>query len=217
MELIDRAGEWRRLAEYYRQLTDDELVDLARDASALTDVAQQALQQEVSNRRLKIPAEETAPQPDPLLGGSQDAEDPYAEDREFTEIATVWSRRDAQELQRLLDFAGVPFYMGPEKATSAEAVTSNFADGVSVQVMNAGVGIARHEMGNYSPQDEPPEARGEVPEELAIHCPGCHSTEVVFEELDPQPQHAAGAPSSKFKWRCDSCGNKWEDEGVETG
>ncbi len=216
MELIDRAGEWRRLVEHYRQLTDDELVDLGREPSALTDVAQEALQQEVSNRRLKIPREETAPPPDQLLGGSEDGEDPYAEDREFTEIATVWSLRDAQELQRLLDFAGVPFYMGPEKARSADAVTSNFADGVGVQVMNAGVGIARHEMGNYNPQDEPLEARGEVPEELAIHCPKCHSTEVVFEELDPQPQDGTRAPSSKFKWRCDSCGNEWEDEGVET-
>src|SRR5512140_231943 len=197
MNFIDRE-EQRRLAAHYRRLTDGELLDLARQISELTQGAQDALTQEMSSRKLKIPTEETAAQPDPLHGAIEDDDDPYAEDREFTQIATVWSLRDAQELQRLLDFAGVPFYMGPEKATSADAVTSNFADGVSVLVMNAGVGIARHEMGNYSPQDEPPEARGDVPEDLAIHCPKCHSTQVVFEELDPQPQDGTGAPSSKF-------------------
>lgn len=215
MELIDQAGEWRRLAEHYRQLTDDELVDLARQMSDLTEGARDALKQEISNRRLKILPEETSrPEPPPDV---PDAEDAYAEDRELTPIATVWSLRDAQKLQCVLDVAGIPFYMGDEKATAAEAVTSNFANGVSVQVMNAGVAMAQTAMKNYSPADEPSgEGDEEKLDRLAIHCPRCHSTEVVFEELDPQTADAEGKPSSKFKWRCDSCGNEWEDEGVET-
>jgi DNA-directed RNA polymerase subunit M/transcription elongation factor TFIIS len=216
MELIDRAGEWRRLVEHYRQLTDDELVDLARQPSALTDIAQQALQQEVANRRLKIPPEEPPRGPEPSPDVPEGADDPYAADRELIQIATVWSLRDALKLERLLDSAGIPFYMGPEKATSADAVTSNFADGVGVQIMQAGLSVSGHAMKDYFPKDEPPEAKAEASEELAIHCPKCHSTEVVFEELDPEPAEADGKPSSKFKWRCDLCGNEWEDEGVET-
>jgi DNA-directed RNA polymerase subunit M/transcription elongation factor TFIIS len=216
MELIDHAGEWRRLAEHYRQMTDGELVALARQPSALTDVAQQALAQEVSSRKLKIPPQEPEEErtPEPQRDGS-DEDDPFAEQREFTEIAFVWSLQDAQKLQGVLDAAGIPFCIGPEKATRADAVRSNFSDGLGVQVMKVAAASAHMAMVNYSPEDEPPEWATES-DDLAIRCPKCHSTEVVFEELDPQPEEVEGKPSSKFKWRCDSCGNEWEDEGVET-
>ena len=59
MQTLDPAGDWLRLSEHYRQLTDDELVGLARQTSELTDVARQALAQEVANRRLKIQPEES--------------------------------------------------------------------------------------------------------------------------------------------------------------
>jgi hypothetical protein len=36
------------------------------------------------------------------------------------EICTVWSLSDALQLQTLLDRAGIPFFMGPEKATAME-------------------------------------------------------------------------------------------------
>jgi hypothetical protein len=38
------------------------------------------------------------------------------------EICTVWSLSDGLQLQTLLDRAGIPFFMGPEKATGVEAV-----------------------------------------------------------------------------------------------
>jgi hypothetical protein len=60
MQTLDPAGEWLRLSEHYRQLSDDELVGLGRQTSELTDVAQPALTQEIANRRLKIPPEESA-------------------------------------------------------------------------------------------------------------------------------------------------------------
>src|ERR1700733_5119202 len=77
----DAAGEWLRVAEHYRNMSDGELIVLARQKSALTAVAQQALRDEISNRRLIVPPEE------PQLG----------------EICTVWSLRDALQLQALLD------------------------------------------------------------------------------------------------------------------
>src|SRR5690348_136986 len=116
MELIDQAGEWRRLAEHYRQMTDEELLAIARQISALTEGAQDALKQEISNRRLKIPSGEPSRRPEPPPDVPE-FDDPYAEDRELIHIATVWSLRDALKLQYVLDVAGIPFYMGPQKAT----------------------------------------------------------------------------------------------------
>jgi hypothetical protein len=54
-------------------------------------------------------------------------------------IRKVWSERDARRLQRVLDVAGIPFYMGKEEATGVDDVTSNFAEGVPVGVMQIGV------------------------------------------------------------------------------
>jgi DNA-directed RNA polymerase subunit M/transcription elongation factor TFIIS len=218
METFDPAGELLRLSEHYRLLSDDELVDLARQTSELTDGAQQALGQEIANRRLKIPPEESAapPSPAPEPDSAEDGESPYGEDRKLVVICTVWSLADALKLQRLLDMAGIPFYMGPEKATGVDAVSSNFANGLSVQIMQVGVPWARQVLQQYFPGDEPPEEKADESDNLAIHCPKCHSTEVVFEDLDRGPKNSEGTPLSKFKWTCDSCGHEWEDDGIVT-
>jgi len=219
MQTLDPAGEWLRLSEYYRQLSDDELGGLARQTSELTDVAQQALAQEIANRRLNIPPEESAAprSPEPQPDSVEDSGSPYAEDRELVDICTVWSLADALKLQRLLDTAGIPFYIGPEKAAGVDAVTSNFANGLSVQIMQVGVPWARQVLQQYFPADEPPEEKvADESDNLAIHCPKCHSTEVVFEDLDRGPENMEGKASSKFKWTCDSCGHEWEDDGLVT-
>jgi DNA-directed RNA polymerase subunit M/transcription elongation factor TFIIS len=218
MQTLDPAGEWLRLSEHYRQLSDDELVDLARQTSELTDVAQQVLAQEIANRRLKIPPEEPAAprSPESQPNSAEDAESPYAEDRELVVICTVWSLADALKLRRLLDTAGIPFYVGPEGAFGFDAATSNFANGLSVQIMRVGVPWAGQVLQQYFPADEPPEEKADESDNLAIHCPKCHSTKVVFEDLDPGPENSEGKPTSKFKWTCDSCGHEWEDDGLVT-
>jgi hypothetical protein len=51
----DPALEWRRLAEHYREIGDDELRELAADFSDLTETAQQVLAQEMRSRGLADP------------------------------------------------------------------------------------------------------------------------------------------------------------------
>ena len=222
MHTLDPAGEWLRLCEHYRQLSDEELLGLAHQSSELTDAAQQALAQEISQRSLKPqPHSEGAPAPqkaEPPPDFSDAADWPYAEDRKLVEICTVWSLADALQVQRLLDRAGIPFFMGPQKATEVDTATLNFGNGVSVQVMQIAVPSVRHALQHYKPANEPPEVKAEEElGELAIHCPKCHSTEVVFERLVSEPANATDtSSSSKYKWTCDSCGHEWEDEGVET-
>jgi hypothetical protein len=216
METLGPAGESLRLAEHYRRLTDDELIALAHCKGDLTEIAQQALAMEISTRRLTVPPPEPPlemrPTPPP---DSTDEEDTYSEERQLVGVATVWSQADAWRLQAVLDTAGIPFFMGKEKATSVDKVTSNFADGVPVEIMQIGVPWASEAMKNYSPQDEPPEPKYEDADDLAIHCPKCHSTEVVFEDVVDQPPEASGNSSQKYHWTCDSCGYEWQDDGVE--
>ncbi len=207
METLDPASEWLRLSERYRQMSDAELLLLARDTSELIEGAQQALAQEISRRGLK-PEPEAPPAPPP-----DSPDSPYADEREPVELCTVWSLADALQVQTLLDRAGIPFYMGAEKATGVDSVTSNFAEGVSVQIMRVGLPWARQAMQHYEPANEPGPKPEQELREAPIRCPRCNSTEVIFERLDVTTG-AADRSSAKFEWTCDACGHKWEDDGV---
>ena len=206
MSHLDPAGELLRISAHYRQMTDDELLDIARDSSELTQIAQQALADEMSQRRLKLQPE---PPPPPQPAPDEPTGSAFDDDRKLISVSTVWSLRDALQLQSLLDTAGIPFFMGPENADGAEAVTSNFAEGVDVKIMEIGLPWARQVLQDYTPADAPkdPEPTDDVP----VRCPKCHSEEVVFEDLLPG---GSGEELSRYKWKCDSCGSEWEDDGV---
>jgi len=237
MESIHDAGEWLRLSEHYRQMTDGELLAIARNRDKLTESAQQVLAMELAARKLTLEPEKglpslaatsdnttttlrshpaTPPRGSPAqenihgdTGASAYGGDPYEEDRGLVEILTVWSLSDGLQVQRLLDVSGIPFYMGAEKATSVDEVRSNFAQGVSVQVMRIGAPWATEALKNYYPKDVPESEKAEWREEVNVKCPSCGSEDIVFEEL---VERADGGP--KYKWTCSSCGYEWEDDGV---
>jgi len=230
MQVHDPAGEFLRVAEHYRQMSDAEIQILARQRSELTDLAQQALAMEMSNRGLKPePKEPPAPpvhEAPPHPSAPEDSD--YKEERELVELCTVWSLRDALQVQRLLDVAGIPFYMGPEKATGVDQVTSSFPNGVSVRIMRVGIPWAGPAMRDYEPQDEPPRTHVEEGDAAPVRCPKCHSEEVIFEQLvnseddsselsngDSEPPNRNSVQSqNRFEWTCDSCGFHWQDDGL---
>ncbi|MGB9490640.1 MAG: hypothetical protein WCA92_09255 [Terriglobales bacterium] len=236
MDTFDSAaGEYLRLSERYRQMSDEELLLLVPQSSELTPSAQQGLASEVRSRGLKPDAEDAKPSvPSPFkrpafvarepteLNGSNDSdsaepessEDEYDEDRKLVELRTVWSARDALKVQEILDAAGIPFFIGPEKATSVDKVTSNFANGVSVQIMQVGLPWAGQAMQHYEPEDDPTPQKDEEVGELVVRCPKCQSEEVVFEGGTSTLIVAKDDPSQKYRWSCDSCGYQWEDDGV---
>jgi DNA-directed RNA polymerase subunit M/transcription elongation factor TFIIS len=191
-------------------MSDGELLELAGQKSELTTEAQEALADELSQRKLKLEPEE-APAP-PLLPGPLDPDDPeFDDDRKPVTVCTVWSQADALQVQKLLDAAGIPFFMGPENAAGVDGVTSSFAEGVEVKVMNIGVPWAQQALQYYEPENEPESEKAEE-QEQPVRCPKCHSEEVVFEELVPAADPKNRPP--QFRWTCDSCGNRWEDNGV---
>lgn len=238
MDTLGPAAESLRLAEQYRQMSDDELIELAQQPSELTESAQVALRQEISSRRLTIPPVEdqhvTNWQPTEVVNDESD-DSPYAEERKLKMLVTVWSRRDAEQLQALLVQAGIPFYIGRERATSVDDVRASFTDGLDVRVMKAAFPYVQGLLRHYEPQDEPAEEKQAWDADLAVHCPKCHSTDVVFEHLSGDSHISEGseeddseeldaedvetepaATSRKFDWKCAACGYQWEDDGVES-
>lgn len=237
MNAFDPAGqEFLRISEHYRQLSDEEILVLMPQSSELTTFAQHALANEVRQRGLKAEVEEPiAPakvktsqvkspsaffeHESPKLRNSADndfpdADSPYDQDRKLVELCTVWSVRDALQVQTLLDGAGIPFFMGPEKATGVDALTSDFSKGIVVQIMQIGLPWAGPAMRHYEPEDDPTPKEPEEPREVTVRCPQCHSADVVFESREPEPGKAIGEASHKFNWTCDACGHRWEDDGV---
>jgi DNA-directed RNA polymerase subunit M/transcription elongation factor TFIIS len=208
----EAAAEWLRLTAHYQRMSDGELLSLARNPAALTEAAQQVLKAELSARRLELPPpEEPAPPTEP----EPDPDSPYAEDRELVELRKVWSLSDALQLQWLLDRASIPFYLGEEKVTGVDKLTSNFSSGVSVKVMRVGYPWAWQALRDYEPADEPPEEEEpEDWEELPVTCPKCRSAEVVLERLSSGPRKKKEDPEPDFEWTCDSCGYQWEDKGM---
>jgi len=192
-------------------MDDGELLALARTKSELTEVAQGALGDEIRQRRLKVEPE-AAPAPPPIPETPTDS--PYYEDRQLVEIATVWSLADALQLQRLLDQAAIPFFMGKEKATAVDAATSNFADGVGVSVMSVGSPWARQALQYYEPLNEPKPTPEEELGEVAVRCPKCHSEDVIFDELVGEPATTEKDYPQQFEWTCGACGYRWKDDGV---
>jgi hypothetical protein len=57
MSTLDAATEWRRLSELYGRMSDGELLAIANKDSELTEVAQEALANEMTQRRLKLQPE----------------------------------------------------------------------------------------------------------------------------------------------------------------
>lgn len=210
MHLFDAASEWLRLTEHYRRMTNEELLQLARGTSELTESAQQALTAEMSVRSLTVPVEKRVVQVIPKT----DPDSPYAKDRELVVVKTVWSLQDALQLQTLLDRAGIPFYMGEEMATGVDEVNSDFTKGVTVKIMNIGISWARPALENYEPLDEPAEPTLGDWEEITVSCPRCRSTEVILDPRSREPEEILEEPSSEYEWTCESCGHHWKDDGV---
>jgi len=223
MNDVDRVEQWRQVSEHYRSLTDDELIGIARQKDDLTDIAQQALAAEVQSRKLEIPAEAPAEDEEdvgrrlpPAAGDLEDeGESPYEEDRELVEIERVFSLRDAQQLEALLKEDGIPFYMGDEKVTRAEDVKSDFSKGVPVLMMRVGLAFATRARRDFKPLDDPEWRDDENPQEwkpVDIFCPRCRSAKVVMEGGEPDTKMRGYA--AQFSWRCETCGKRWQDDGV---
>jgi DNA-directed RNA polymerase subunit M/transcription elongation factor TFIIS len=189
-------------------MTDGELLALARQKADLTEAAQQAIQFELSQRRLKVePDEATTP-----FQTRDPEDDPYAEDRELISIGSVWSQADASQVKALLDRAGIPSLFGPEKSASVEGIKSSFADGLSVYVMRVGAPWVHGALKYYEPLNNPPLSPEDL-EERSVKCPKCGSDGVIFEDLVEAPDVTSDS-AKKFSWRCDSCGHEWVDDGV---
>jgi hypothetical protein len=204
---LDDQRERRRLAANYAAMTDGELQRLAHTAESLTELAWDALEDEMDRRHLEI-ADDPAPQPYPQL--------------EMRELVTVRQFRDLPEAllaKGSLESAGIECFLADENLVRLDWFISNFIGGIKLNVR------ARDAKNAQQLLDEPI-LEGLYVQGVGLYeqprCPKCRSLDINFQELDRPIAYMSAflrvpMPIQRPAWRCHSCDAEWADDGAEDG
>ena len=204
---LDQQRERRRLADTYAGMTDEELQRLARNAESLTELAWDALEDEMDRRHL------------------ESSEEPTSEPRqemEVRELVTIRQFRDLPEAllaKGSLESAGIECFLADENLVRLDWFISNFIGGIKLNVRAADAENAQRLL------DEPI-LEGLYVQGVGLYeqprCPKCQSLDVNFQELDRPIAYMSAflrvpMPVQRPAWHCHSCDAEWEDDGAEGG
>jgi hypothetical protein len=204
---LDEQHEKRRLAANYAAMTDGELQRLARSAESLTELAWDALEDELDRRHLELPHEA--------------ASEPHQQ-MEMRELVTIRQFRDLPEAllaKGSLESAGIECFLADENLVRLDWFISNFIGGIKLNVRVADVENAKILL------DEPI-LEGLYVQGVGLYeqprCPKCQSLDVNFQELDRPIAYMSAflrlpMPVQRPAWRCHACDAEWEDDGSESG
>jgi hypothetical protein len=202
---LNAQRERQRLAANYAGMTDGELQRLARNAESLTELAWDALEDEMDRRHLEV---------------SDDAPEPRQE-MEVRELVTIRQFRDLPEAllaKGSLESSGIECFLADENLVRLDWFISNFIGGIKLKVR------APDAINAQKILDEP------ILEGLYVHgvglyqqprCPQCQSLDVNFQELDRPIAYMSAflrvpMPLQRPAWHCHECDAEWEDDGGES-
>ena len=202
---LNAQRERQRLAANYAGMTDGELQRLARNAESLTELAWDALEDEMDRRHLDV---------------SDDAPEPRQE-MEVRELVTIRQFRDLPEAllaKGSLESSGIECFLADENLVRLDWFISNFIGGIKLKVR------APDAINAQKILDEP------ILEGLYVHgvglyqqprCPQCQSLDVNFQELDRPIAYMSAflrvpMPLQRPAWHCHECDAEWEDDGAES-
>jgi hypothetical protein len=202
---LEKQSERSRLAANYAGMTDGELQRLARNAESLTELAWDALQDEMDRRNLE-----------PLQGEAPE----YHEELELQELVTIRQFRDLPEAllaKGSLESSGIECFLADENLVRLDWFISNLIGGIKLKVRAADVENARKLL------DEPI-LEGLYVQGVGLYeqprCPKCQSLDVNFQELDRPIAYMSAflrvpMPVQRPAWRCHACDAEWEDDGAD--
>lgn len=204
MGVVDPEEERKRLAKHYASMTEGELEQFALNAFELTDVAREALRSEIAGRGLELPLNEATPVAAP----------------EWRKPVTLRQFRDfpdAQLAKSILDAASIPCFLADENTVRMDWFYSNAIGGIKLWVNEEDAEAAAALLDAEIPKEFTVEGVGEYEQP---RCPKCQSLDISFADLDKPPTYAGffaslPIPCKPSLWKCNSCGNEWQDPGDE--
>ena len=206
MATIDAEHEHHRLIQFYARMSDGELQKLAEDAASLTDVARQALQNEVVGRGLNITLQDFFP----------------LDELNLRELVTIRKFRDLPEAllaKGSLESAGIECFLLDDNMVRLDWFISNFIGGIKLQVAPEDANVAGEVLDEPVPEIFDVEGVGEYKQP---RCPKCQSVNISFEELNKSVAYTSAylgvpIPLKQRSWKCNSCSTRWQDtDSVET-
>jgi hypothetical protein len=204
---LDDQRERRRLAANYAGMADEELQTLARSAESLTELAWDALEDEMDRRHLEC-ADDPAPEPRQQI--------------EMRELVTIRQFRDLPEAllaKGSLESAGIECFLADENLVRLDWFISNFIGGIKLNVHAADAENAQKLL------DEPI-LEGLYVQGIGLYeqprCPSCQSLDVNFQELDRPIAYMSAflhvpMPVQRPGWRCQACDAEWDEDADGAG
>lgn len=201
---IDSVQEWQRLTAAYREKSPEELREIARDFSDLTETAQQALRSEMQSRGLGAPESAhrlTADQPLSEVFSSDKLNEEKSDDvHDYTWKVPlcVCDSKLASQLVQALKRSGIESWTGGPGTVFHDKDWG--PERTQVIVAADQLDQARVIASQPIPQDIVEQSETEIPEFVEPKCPKCGSDDVVLEGVDPENT-----------WRCEQCEGEWTD------
>jgi hypothetical protein len=189
------------LAALYAQMSETELMELARSYDGLLEIAQVTLRAEFARRGLEPPLVEEPEEP------------------ELRRLVTVRRYRDLAEVfvgRSLLESAGIRAWVADERLVQMDWFYSNLIGGMRLQVDESDEAAARQILAEAVPGTI---AYGDPEAYVQPTCPKCGSAEITLggtergRSLVALYVLAIPVPPGEAAWHCEACGARWVDEG----
>jgi predicted RNA-binding Zn-ribbon protein involved in translation (DUF1610 family) len=188
------------LAAQYAQMSETELMKLARAYDGLREIAQVALRAEFARRGLEPPLVEEPEEP------------------EFHRLVTVRRYRDLTEAlvgRSPLELAGIPAWIADEHLVRMVWFYSNLVGGMRLQVDERDEAAAREILEEGVPGTI---TYGQEETYVQPTCPKCGSAEITLgggtelgRSLVALYVLSIPVPPQKAAWHCAACGAQWVD------
>jgi hypothetical protein len=188
------------LATQYAQMSETELMELARSYDGLLEIAQVALRAEFARRGLEPPLVEEPEEP------------------EFRRVVTVRRYRDLTEAlvgRSLLESAGIPAWIADEHFVRMIWFYSNMVGGMRLQVDERNEAAAREILEELVPATI---TYGQEETYVQPTCPKCGSAEITLGGGTERGRSLVAlyvlsipVPPRKAAWHCEACGARWAD------
>ena len=188
------------LAAQYSQMSETELMELARSYDGLLEVAQAALRTEFARRGLEPPL----------------VEEP--EDWQLRHLVTVRRYRDLTEAfvaRSLLESARIPSWIADENLVRMNWFFSNLVGGMRLQVDERDEAAALEILKQGVPGTI---TYGQEEAYVQPVCPKCGSSDITLgggtergRSLVALYVFSIPVPPRKAAWHCETCGAQWAD------
>lgn len=197
----DPENEQRDFGARYSAMSDGELLKLALQPWALSDVAWDALEDELERRNLEVPEPEALPQVSAL------------EKRNLVMLRRFRDIPEALLAKGRLESSGIDAVLADENMVRMDWFLSNLLGGVKLFVDSADFTEASNILNEPVPELLHVEGVGDYAQP---RCPNCGSLDIALNELNKKVSYTTAwlgvpLPVANSGWQCHACGHHWEE------